>query len=192
MKYYIELTLLPGADIGHYFLWGKVFHQVHLGLVEMKTSNGTVPIGISFPEYKSERHEIGSKLRFFASDKSVLETLNMPEWLRYFNDYVHLTRIRSVPDHVLTYACYMRQQPKSSKQRLARRKARREGIGVEQALKLLEGYQEQRLKNPFINMTSQSSGRRFCLFIVKEEAVQPMNQGFNSYGLSQCSTVPEF
>ena len=192
MKYYIEITVLPSADIGHHFLWEKVFQQVHLGLVEMKTSNGTVPIGISLPEYNTERHELGSKLRLFAADSLLLETLNASKWLERFMDYVHLTRIRPVPDHISAYACYSRQQPKSSKERLARRKAKREGIELEQALKLLEGYQEQQLKNPFIIMTSQSSARRFYLFILKEEAERPINQGFNSYGLSRSSTVPEF
>jgi len=121
MKYYIEVTLLPGVDIGLHFLWGKVFQQIHLGLVEMKNPNGTVPIGISFPEYNSEKHEIGSKLRFFAADKSLLESLDIAKWLRFFNDCVLLTRIRSVPEHISAYACYFRQQPKSSKQRLSSR-----------------------------------------------------------------------
>jgi len=192
MKYYIEISLLPSADIGRNFLWEKVFQQVHLRLVEMKTSNGTVPIGISLPEYNTERHELGSKLRLFAADKLLLKTLNAPKCLRRFNDYVHLTRIRPVPDHISSYACYSRQQPKSSKQRLARRKAKRERIELEQALKLLEDYQEQQLKNPFITMTSQSSGRPFYLFILKQEAGQPIDQGFSSYGLSRISTVPEF
>lgn len=192
MKYYIELTLLPGVDIGHYFLWEKVFQQVHLGLVEIKNSNGIVPIGISFPEYNAERHEIGSKLRFFASEQKLLETLNISKWLRHFSDYVHLTRIRPVPDHISAHACYLRQQPKSSKERLARRKARREGIELEQALKLLEGFQEEQFKNPFITMTSQSSGRRFHLFILKQQAEKSVNQGFSTYGLSGSNTVPEF
>jgi CRISPR-associated endonuclease Csy4 len=192
MKYYIEISLLPSADINLNFLWEKVFQQVHLGLVEMKTSNGAVPIGISFPEYNAERHELGRKMRLFAADKLVLETLNAPKWLRRFNDYVHLTRIRPVPDHVSAYASYTRQQSKSSKQRLARRKAKREGIELEQALKLLEDFQEQQLKNPFITMTSQSSGRRFHLFILKKEIEQPIDKGFSSYGLSPSSTVPEF
>lgn len=192
MKYYIEITLLPGVDIGLHFLWEKVFQQVHLGLVKMKNPNGTVPIGISFPEYNLEKHEIGSKLRFFAADKSLLDSLDIAKWLRHFNDYVHLTRIRPVPDYISAYACYLRQQPKSSKQRLARRKVKREGIELKQALKLLEGFQEKQLKNPFITITSQSSGRHFHLFILKKSAGQPVNKGFSCYGLSICSTVPEF
>lgn len=192
MKSYIEITLLPSADISRNFLWEKVFQQIHLGLVEMKTANGTVPIGISFPEYNTERHALGSKMRLFAVDKPVLEKLNVPKCLRRFNDYVHLTRIRPVPGHVSAYASYIRQQSKSSKQRLARRKAKREGIEFEQALKLLEGFQEQQLKNPFITMTSQSSGRRFRLFILKKKTEQSIDKGFSSYGLSPSSTVPEF
>lgn len=192
MNVYIEITLLPSADIGLYFLWEKVFQQIHLGLVEMQTSNGKVPIGISFPEYSTEKNQLGSKLRLFAEDETVLEALNAPKCLKRFTDYVHLPRIRQVPDKISTYGYYKRLQPKSSKERLARRKAKREGIEVTQALKILEGYNEQHVKNPFINMNSQSSEQRFKLFILKQEATDFINEGFSTYGLSQSSTVPEF
>ena len=192
MKYYIEITLLPSADIGLYFLWEKIFQQVHLKLVEIKDSDGIVPVGISFPEYSAEKKNIGCKLRLFVRDQSILESLNIPKWLRRFNDYVHLTRIRTVPNHISAYACYIRMQTKSSKVRMARRKSKREGIDFEQALKLLNGYQEKQLNQPFITIASQSSGRRFHLFIQKQNAEKFIDHGFNSYGLSRISTVPEF
>ncbi|MBF0241169.1 MAG: type I-F CRISPR-associated endoribonuclease Cas6/Csy4, partial [Desulfamplus sp.] len=192
MKHYIELTLIQNADIAHYFLWEKVFQQVHLGLVEMQDSDKKVQIGISFPEYDKENYRLGNKIRFFAEDEATLKQFDVQKWLNRLLDYVHLTRIRPVPDRKLTYACYKREQIKETKERLARRKAKRAGISIDEALQLLGNYEEKRVRTPFINIKSQSSDRRFRLFILKENSSELINQGFSSYGLSNISTVPEF
>lgn len=192
MKYYIELTLIQNADIAHYFLWEKVFQQVHLGLVEMQDSDKKVQIGISFPEYDKENYKLGSKLRLFAEDEKTLEQFEVQRWLNRLSDYVHITRIRPVPNRKLTYACYKREQIKQTKERLARRKAKRAGISIDEALQLLGDYEEKQVQTPFINIKSQSSNQRFRLFILKEESDDLINQGFSAYGLSNISTVPEF
>jgi len=36
MKWYIDLTLLPESEIPIYFLWEKVYQQLHLALVEQQ------------------------------------------------------------------------------------------------------------------------------------------------------------
>lgn len=192
MNFYIEITLLPGVDIGLYFLWEKVFQQIHKGLVNMKGSDNKVPVGLSFPEYVAERNQLGAKVRLFAKEKKILDELNPKKLLSSYLDYVHLTRSRSVPDDVSSYARYYRQQPKSSVERIARRKARREGISKNEALKLLHPFKEQRVKTPYINMHSISSEHRFRLFIHKQESQSPVNEKFSCYGLSANSTVPEF
>lgn len=192
MKYYIELTLIQNADIAHYFLWEKVFQQVHLGLVEMQDTDQNVQIGISFPEYDKENFRLGSKLRLFAEDESILKEFDIKKWLNRLSDYVHITRIREVPDRKLTYSFYKRELIKHAKERLARRKAKRAGIEIDEALRLLKNYKEEKVKTPFINIKSQSSKQRFKLFILKEESDKLVNQGFNSYGLSNISSVPEF
>ena len=192
MKVYLEITLLPNADICNHFLWEKVFQQVHLGLVEMQDANSKVPIGLSLPEYDLEKRQLGSKLRLFAVNESILGEYDTPKWLNRLTDYVHLTGIRDVPARLSNLARYKRQQPKSSNERLARRLAKRQGLSVQEALVRLENRKEQRVDIPFINMNSQSSKRRFRLFILKEQVSHSSNEGFSCYGLSNVSTVPEF
>ena len=192
MNYYIEITLIPSADIEIHFIMEKAFQQIHLGLVKMQNPAGKVPIGISFPEYDSEKNRLGSKIRLFAIKEPILEKLDAPKCLGSLTDYVHVTGIRMVPEKVSSYAGYARQQPKSSNIRMARRKAKREGIKFEQALQILDGYEEQRVKTPFINIISQSSKQRFRLFVLRRDAAELINDGFSCYGLSSKSTVPEF
>lgn len=144
MRCYIEITLIPNADIDRHFLWSKLYQQIHLGLVAMKDGQGLVPIGVSFPEYVEGGHSrltasrdtrasvcvekysvLGGKLRLFAQDETTLAQFNASKWLERLNDYVHCTRIRPVPDKVKGYATYQRVQPKTNPERLARRYLRR-------------------------------------------------------------------
>ena len=85
MHYYIELTLIKDSEISPYFIWSKLYTQLHLALVEMQDTNAQVPIGVSFPEYNVGESKgkklmlLGSKLRIFAQDEATLTKLNLPK-----------------------------------------------------------------------------------------------------------------
>lgn len=192
MKVYREIILRPQPDIALNFLWEKVFQQIHIGLVEMKDKDDKVPIGISLPEYMAEGSPLGSKLRLFALSIETLEKLNVNARLSRLTDYVHLTGIRDVPGNIKTFSCFKRQQLKTNIERLARRKAKRQNINIEQAIEELDGFKDELVKTPFINMQSLSSSKRFRLFIQKKVSGVSKNEGFSTYGLSHVSTVPEF
>ena len=214
MKSYQELTLLPQEEISIYFLWSKTFQQIHLGLVEILDGQKRVPIGLSFPEYTmGEKFGVlGSKLRLFAADEAALTRFDVTRRLSRRSDYVHCTGIRSVPSTVKGYAVYQREQPKTGKERLARRYARRHGLDYETAFngkvelsakhdnateceRMLMSYSEmlhKTITTPFIRLKSLSNGNTFCLWIKKTD-VENYNDGtFTTYGLSSTATVPEF
>ena len=192
MKAYLDITLLPGADISQHFLWGKAYKQIHLGMVDKKMLNGLSPFGIAFPEYNADACCLGMKLRLFAEDKMTLESFNTKQWLNCLCDYVHITSIRDVPKNIANYSRYKRKQSKSSLERLARRKAKHEAISFEQALESLKNRKENLLEAPFIKITSNSSGENFRIFIIKETTNELINDGFSCYGLSATSTLPDF
>lgn len=214
MNCYQEITLIPNPEIGRYFLWSKAFQQIHLGLVEMQDGQKHVPIGISFPEYSDEEKcsTLGNKLRLFAVDEAGLERLHIGKWLNRLSDYVHHTGIRPVPSKLTGHATYQRLQPKTGKERLARRYAKRHNLDLETALnspvemsvkgdgeaacsKVLLRYSdlpEKRITMPFIRLQSLSSEQTFCLWIKKTVVDNPVAGHFGSYGLSASSTVPEF
>lgn len=214
MKHYIEITLLPNSNINLFSLWSKVFQQIHLGLVEMQDEQRRVPIGVSFPEYVlGEKYSVlGGKLRLFTQDESTLARFDASKWLARMSDYVHCTGIRSVPDRLKGHAIFQREQPKTSKERLARRYASRHKMDYETVLngsvelsvksgskadyeKKLMRYSEMPHKTvttPFIRLKSLSSDKTFCLWIKKTMISDPSNDTYSSYGLSATSTVPEF
>jgi CRISPR-associated endonuclease Csy4 len=192
MKFYIDITLLPDVEVGLHFLWQKMYQQIHLALVEVQDANGTAPIAVAFPEYDVDSHHLGKKLRLLSADQSQLDALDIQKWLARLTDYLHVTKVREVPANITTFACFKRLQAKSNIERLARRKARREGISEAEALNKLAGFKEEKLREPFINLQSLSGGHSFRLFIAKEEVGQAVAGSFSLYGLSSVTTVPWF
>lgn len=194
MKCYIEITLLPSADIPPCFLWEKSYQQLHLALVEAQDSNGRVNIGVSFPDYDASQHQLGCRFRLFAQSGEELEKLNINRWFARLSDYLHISSIRDVPDKIEGYAVFKRLQPKSNNDRLARRRAKRKGISYEQAKAHFDGRTEQCSEEPFIHIKSQSSDKRYHLIIARIDADSSAqaDEGFSTYGLSAKSTVPVF
>jgi len=192
MKYYQEISLLPDADIGQYFIWQKVYQQIHLALVENKSSDNTSSIGVSFPEYDADRYCLGKKLRLFAEDEQTLKQMQCDQWLNRLRDYVHLSRIKPVPEKLVGYACFKHIKLKGCKEKLARRRAKRKGETLEQALAHFENFEEQRSSLPYINMSSETNGQRFHLLIEKQAMEEPQTGLYSCYGLSNTTTVPLF
>lgn len=194
MKHYIEITLLENPDINLFSLWSKVFQQIHLGLVEMQDDQGRVPIGLSFPEYiTGEKFSLlGGKLRLLAKDEATLSQFNAAKWLSRLSDYVDYTSIRPVPEKLTGYAIYQREQPKTNKERLARRYAQRHNVDYETALMCYSKIAQQTITTPFIRLKSLSGDQEFCLWIKKTMVAEASGATFSSYGLSAVSSVPEF
>ncbi len=200
MKHYVEITLLPDVEIPLNFILQKVYQQLHLKFVEMKSppaplfkGGETQPVGISFPKYDAAANTLGDKIRLFAHDVATLEQFNAKHTLRKLSDYVHVTNIRDVPQNVQTFACFQRLQLKTSNLRLARRKAKRENVNVEIALSALQRFEVQQTTAPFVIIKSVSNGETFSLFVVcHEQSSDNCEAGFGTYGLSSTSTVPIF
>ncbi len=199
MKYYIELTLLPDADVNLYFIWQKLYGQIHLALVEHKNADGNSDIAVSFPEYKRNKFSLGSKLRLFSQTQEQLQDLDIPKWLNRLSDYCHWTSIKKVSD-VKQYACFSRKQFKTNIKRRARRRTlkTKESLGDTIGYLKKKGFADQKSDLPYINLESSArpennnSRHRFRLFIDMTTSEKPEIGQFNCYGLSKTTTVPWF
>ena len=192
MKYYLDITLLPGAEDSLGFLWHKVYQQIHIALAENKTINGESAVAVSFPEYGSKVFPLGAKLRLLAKTQEQLNKFNGPQWLNRLSDYTHCTSIKEVPLSVDKFVCFKRKQCDTNIERLARRRAKRKDETLGQALQYYAGFKDEKSELPFINMQSLSGDKRFRLFIEKETVTQEQEGGFSCYGLSKTATVPWF
>lgn len=192
MNYYQDISLLPHADIGLYFLWQKIYKQIHLALVESKVADNFSSIGVSFPEYDADKYCLGREVRLFAESGQRLEQLRCDQWLNRLNDYVQLSQIYPVPENIEGYACFKHIRLKGNKERMARRRAKRKGETMQQSLAYFDGFDEQRSKLPYIIIQSETNGHFFHLFIEKKVVMQPITGLYSCYGLSNTSTVPLF
>ena len=198
MRNYIEITLLPDVYITLNFLWEKVYQQLHLALVEIQDSDKTVRVGVAFPEYRCDTeknaYQLGSKVRLFSPIRETLEAVNINQWLLRLSNYVHISSIRNVPGKNQSYTIFKRSQPKNNNHKMAKRKAQREGISLEQALSYFKGRKEQYSLAPFVRIKSMSSNNQYRLIILQEKVNENHQKGiFSTYGLSKNgSTVPLF
>lgn len=197
MKYYQEIKLLEQSDISPYFIWSKLYAQLHLAFVECKDKNQEVSVGVSFPEYQFDTEKdfgrLGTKLRLFGKDQQSLLALDLPKWCTLLQDYLHITSIREVPHKAITgYGTFARKQVKSNPERLARRRAKKDtSISYEAALLLYkQGAMTSNL--PYIQLNSLSNSHPFKLFIECKLFEKEQNGLFNCFGLSNTATVPLF
>ncbi len=197
MDYYIELTLIKDSEISPYFIWSKLYTQLHLAFVEQKDANEQIPYGVSFPEYKSTQMKdkqimlLGSKLRVFANSADELQKLDLDKWLARLTDYVHVKSPKQV-ENVTQYLTVNRYRPQASAENLARRYAHRHSITVQDALKRLEGYMQKHEPFPYIQLKSLSGEREFSLCINQKLVEKPVVGKFSTYGLSAISSVPHW
>lgn len=193
MNFYVEITLLPGVDIGLYQLWSKVFMQLHLRMADLQDSNGVVPVGVDWPDFDEESVSLGSKLRLFSAEQHTLEAFDVKSVLARFSDYVKISGIRTVPQNSNTFACYERIQKKQNPERVARRRAKRKNMEYSEALSEVMQKEVPEPGCPYIQLTSLSSNQKYSLFLKKHYTdIQLENPAFNSFGINKLSVVPSF
>jgi CRISPR-associated endonuclease Csy4 len=198
MKYYLDISLLPDAEASLGFLWYKIYQQVHLAMVDMKTADGKSEIAIAIPLYKKNKHPLGGTLRLFAPTQKHFEVLDVSKWLSRFVDYVHCKSVREVPS-AHSYIVMSRKQSKSYNQfkrqqaYLIDQRLIHTNETEAQARQHVEAKERPLRKLPFIHVNSLSSQSRYRLFIEKKEVKKEKKGEFNCYGLSlDGATVPSF
>ncbi len=104
--------------------------QIQLGLVEMQDDQRRIPIGVSFPEYVTgEKYSVlVGKLRLLANNEATLDQFNATKRMSRLSDYVYCTGIRPVPEKLIGYVIYQREQLKTSNERLVRGYAKRHNV----------------------------------------------------------------
>jgi len=192
MNKYVEITLLNDADIDLYFLWEKLYAQLHLAFVETVNDNGLVSVGVSFPKYRDgNKPWLGDKIRIFAESEGELNNLNLDKWLDRLTDYIHVKKVKDVPEKVNGYAFFKRLNDKSNQEKLARRRAKNLDISIEEA-RVFFADQDNRQQPkrqlthyPYISTLSLHSDSKYPMTVVREETTEAVfNGGFSTYGFS--------
>lgn len=195
---YIELTLLPDIEVDLRYLWEQVYKKFHFTLSTLMHQNGGInSVGCSFPQYDLVNATLGCKMRVFAYSESDLKVLNLNNLFSDLSDHVHVSSIKQVPNHT-EYATFgsVRRTTQSSAAKFARKavkraQARGEPINYDEALKKFANVTKN-TQYPFIKQVSNSTGHKFSLAIKHTVRKNQILGQFNSFGLSNESTVPVF
>lgn len=200
MKFYQEITILPDPDISPYFIWSKLYTQLHIALADLKNQHGIERIGVSFPQYKFEQKNgktfatLGGKLRMFAPEQTDLLLLDLPKWLDRLTDYVHVKSIQPVPNDT-GYVTVRRFRTKSL-ERKAKDYAKYKGIDFDTAMSYCQTHKSATdTPYPFVSLSSQENGHDFRLTILQEQASEAVAGTLNTYGINNIShhvTVPHW
>lgn len=212
MNYYQELTILPDPDINMYFIWQKLYTQLHIALADLYNQHGIDTVGISFPNYKYEAKAdkngnvrefatLGNKLRIFAPTEDALTKLDIKTWLERLTDYVHIKGIKVVPDDVIGHLIVSRYRHTplvKQVQSYMAHSQHKHGKTISEAEAIAHCKQHKRAgrKNyPFIALTSQDTKQRFTLAIKQMVTETALKGVFNTYGINtnnQQHTVPHW
>jgi len=184
MNHYIDIKLLPDAEINANFLLNKVYTKLHKALFDSKSDS----IGLSFPEY---RKTLGQVLRLHGTQQA-LEQLQAQNWLARLADYCKVSAICEVPADIQGYRTVSRIQTTMSQSKL-KRLLKRGSITEEEA----KGYKAKMftkgLDNAYVELESASNGHKHRRYIAFG-ALQPSSVAgvFDAFGLSKTATVPWF
>jgi CRISPR-associated endonuclease Csy4 len=184
LDFYIDIAILPNAEMSNTIIMNSIFSKLHFALV----SYGGNDIGVSFPKFDKTLGEI---LRLHGSKLSLLNLMSL-SWLDNYKDYVEVSEIAAVPLTV-QFRCVQRVQVKSNIERLMRRSIKKGWITLEKANENLSNMNDKVSKLPFLNIQSSSTDQKYKLFIKHSCFLDNFQAGeFSTYGLSSISTIPWF
>lgn len=185
--HYVDITVVPDPETGVPELLGALYDRLHKALVHQCITR----VGVSFPQYSMNPRNLGACLRLHGQ-ADVLRSFLQADWLKGMRDHVRMTEINTVPPNA-RHRTIARQQFKTNVHRLRRRRMKRKGETAEQAARAIPNTVERRPTLPFLRLHSGSTRQVFCLFVrLGPLSDTPAEGAFNSYGLSQSTTVPWF
>ena len=186
-SHYIELSLIPSAEMLQSELMGFVLENIHKELVKYQGR-----IGLSFPAYLEGR-TLGATIRLFGNEDDIGQIFVK---LQKLADYVIFQEPNAIPK-TYEFATFSRYRPKiPTNSDLKRMELRSQKAGFSE----VEIYRrkEEWLKKsrdsfmPFVYLRSSSTGQKMPLYIKMQEKPKAEEGIFNSYGLSKSATVPIF
>ena len=164
--------------------------KLHRALVQLQTNT----IGVSFPRHvvvPVSQRTLGSVLRLHSSESALSELMSL-NWLKGMRDHVTVSDLAPVPSGAL-HRLVKRRQFKTNVDRLRRRRMKRKGETVEQAVCAIPDTVERTPKLPFVQLRSTSTGQAFCVFIEHGDVqANNISGSFSTYGLSQGGSTPWF
>jgi CRISPR-associated endonuclease Csy4 len=183
MNHYVDIKLLPDAEIPATVLMNAIYTKLHKALCDIGSKN----TGVSFPKYKVT---LGNILRLHGT-QSELSALQQKSWLGGMSGYCNVSEIKSVPTGA-KFRTVSRKQTTMSQAKLNRLLKR--GSITEDEIKQYKAKMFTKgLDNPYVELVSGSNGHKHRRYIEFGQLLdEPVAGPFDQFGLSKTATVPWF
>lgn len=182
MDHYIDIKIMPNAEMRINVLLNKVYTKFHKSLCALKSNS----IGVSFPEKKVT---LGKVMRIHG-DQSALNNLQALPWLSGLSSYCKVSDIARIPDKC-KHRTISRKQANMTEAKL--RRLIKRGLNPEHAKAYRAKMFSQGLDHAFLEFDSGSNGHHHRRFIQFGDLLENALVGeFSSFGLSKTATVPCF
>lgn len=183
MESYLDIKIVPDAEVPIYFIRNKIYTKLHKALSTLNTTD----IGVSFPSYKVK---LGSIIRIHATQNRLTE-LQALNWLGGLSGYCDVSEVQLVPDDV-SYRTVSRKQSNMTAAKL-RRLIKRGTINAEEANQYKAKMFTKGLDNPYLELESSSNGNKHRRYLEFGEVLEKsVNGEFDQFGLSKTATIPWF
>lgn len=184
MHHYIELHVLPDAEMPTTFLINAAYTKIHKELHNLNSKN----IGISFPNYKIL---LGNLIRIHGEDENIKHFVDN-NWLGGLSGYCKISKVLETPSDTKhrTVSRWRSNMSESHFRRLLKRGSANENDYLEYKTKMSEA---QKTKLPYLELLSTSTGNRYRRYIKFGELLnEPVKGKFDHFGLSKTATIPWF
>ncbi len=183
MDHYIDIRILPDAEMRENMLLNKVYTKFHKALCTLNAND----IGVSFPEYKVK---LGRLLRIHGNTERLAELQKM-QWLGGLAGYCNISEIKPVPENS-NFRVISRIQTTMSPAKYRRLLARGSITEKEQKHYKAKMFQKG-LDNPYLELESVSTGKKYRRYLnFSDLQSAPVKGVFDQFGLSKTATVPWF
>jgi len=183
MDHYIDIRILPDAELQENMLLNKVYIKFHKALCDLNADD----IGVSFPEYKIK---LGCLLRIHGKVERLIELQKM-QWLGGLAGYCDISEIKFIPDYT-DFRIISRIQTTMSPAKYRRLLAR--GTITEKEQKQYKAKMFQKgLDNPYVELKSASTSKKYRRYLSFSDFLDTLVEGkFDQFGLSKSATIPWF
>ena len=183
MDYYVDIRILPCAELSTTVLMSEAYSKLHKALCELNSKS----IGVSFPKFNVTLCDF---IRLHGS-KSDLEALQDKDWLGGMLGYCKVSEILRAPTDA-KFRSVSRKQAAMSTSKL-NRLINRESIPETEIRQYKDKMFSKNLCGPYVNMVSSSNGQNYRRYIEFGELQDnPVEGKFDHFGLSKTATIPWF
>ncbi|XKM13994.1 type I-F CRISPR-associated endoribonuclease Cas6/Csy4 [Orbaceae bacterium ac157xtp] len=189
LTHYIEINLVPQLELREHEVANHVMQQLHRCFV-----NYHGEIGVSFPDCEKKYSAPFGKIRLFGKENSLSQLYSDLINVSDITNYAIISNVMPVPTHD-GYLIVNRVRHKGpSALRRAEKRLKAQGKwSAEVEKNMRQKWDIAALKGkPHFNLKSSSTGQDLTLWIKQKPCDKQVLGKFNSYGLSDEATVPNF